>query len=82
MAEHARDNNFQWVDTTLCVLMDSRTGELERFGPTNMTVGTFKDALDFSTHNGGASGGRIGFQERRLIVRLDCVAAFKLRKRA
>jgi len=78
MAEYKRTINphtrkiHQWVDAERCVILDSRTGEMQKFGKSHESIGTFEEALDYVIKNLG------WWEDRMVIVRLSCVVGFKI----
>lgn len=77
MSEYQRANGLQWVDDNLCVVMDTLNGELQAVHVNNQAgvlghrvVNSLEKCLDYvKGHPWG---------DRLIIVRLDCIRAFKL----
>lgn len=63
---------YQWVDSTLHVVMDLVTGELQRLEG-GISMGTQAQCLDLVRQ-------RIGWETRFIILKLDCIRAFKVER--
>jgi hypothetical protein len=77
MAEYARatdgaGNVYQFVDAEICMILDTVTGEPQRFGKHHNATASFEEALEFVKRN-------IGWETRWAIVRLPAVRGFPVR---
>ena len=63
---------WQWYDAERVMVLDVVTGKPERFANGNESIGTMEDALSYVK-------ARIGWEQRLVIVRLQCVAAGKVK---
>lgn len=78
MSEYLRTNThsggvYQWCDQELCIILDKVTGEFIRFEGNN-SICTLADALEYLKLY------RKGWEDRTVIVKLDCIAAFKMNR--
>lgn len=75
--EYARSTDYvertwQWCDSQKAMVLDLVTGEPQRFGKGMNSIGTLEDAVEYASS-------RTGWENRMVVVKLDCVAAFMVK---
>jgi hypothetical protein len=69
MSEHARVSKnghiYQFCDSKLYAVIDTHTGELQRFSKTHGATGTYAEAIAFAPH---ITGNRLAIIELNAIV--------------
>jgi len=63
-----------FVDTQLCVIMDTVTGELIRFGKDRSLTGTFEEAKEYMFLD-------VREPSRDIIISFNCMRSFLIEKR-
>ena len=74
MSEYMRTGTYQFCDTELVMILDTVTGEPQRFGPGHNSIDSLQEALKFIANH------KKGWESRTVIVRLQCIKGFKLEK--
>jgi hypothetical protein len=69
MAEHKRENGWQWCDTTFYAVFDQHCG-LERVRGQGFLV-SLEDALEYVSHFQG-------WEDRKRILKIEGIAAYEL----
>lgn len=79
--EHARTETHQFCEVSRCVIMDTVTGEFERwYGDTrDDIVGPYAAAIASLVRYNENSGHLL--KGRHILIKLDCIQAFKLESR-
>lgn len=74
MAEYLRTEKHQFCDTELCIVLDTVTGKIERaFGSHGQhAIGPLSEALEYLKN-------KKGWEDRTVIVKMQCVKAFQLK---
>lgn len=62
---------IQWVDSVNAMVLDSVTGEPQRFGQSLNSIGTLQEAAEYVTT-------RPGWEDRMVIVKLETIRGFKV----
>ena len=73
MGRYRQNATHQFCDTDLCMVVDTVTGEANRFGEGHNSIGTLSDALDYLEQHAGS-----GWDDRTVIVKMQCVKGFEL----
>lgn len=66
---NARGDIFQWTSAEACMVLDAVTGEPQRFGKHQNSVGYIEEALEYVKH-------RPGWEDRMVIVRLSAIRGY------
>ena len=75
MTEYFRTKTHQFCDVNLCMIIDTITGEPQKFGGRNI-VGTLEEAIKLlKEHDEKVPWNCI---DRLIIVKVDCIKGFKL----
>ncbi len=75
MGEYLRTETHQFCDTELCMVLDTVTGKPERAFEIGNSIGSFSEALEYLKN-------KKGWEDRTIIVKLNCVQGFKIERKA